>query len=83
MIGIPEVGSLEKVVMSGKVGEGLTITTAEGKPAQLAVVDEEGRVIESGPQVAREAWNVTLATYKNFRMAQGYYRVLTGPPSKP
>jgi len=36
---------------------------------------------EVGPAVAREAWNVTLACYKNFLVGQGHLRVLSGPPS--
>jgi len=47
----------------------------------LAIVDENGNVIEAGPAVAREAWNVTLACYKQFLMGHGHLRVFSAPPA--
>lgn len=80
MIGIPETGKLEAAIISGVGHEGLSVTTADGRPAQLAVIDEHGNIIAAGPAVAKEAWNVTLAVYKNFRKGQGYLRVHSRPP---
>lgn len=79
MIGTIETGMLKTSVMSGFCYEGLTVKTKDGKPARLAIIDENGNVIEDGPEVANEAWNVAIATYKNFLIGKGYIRVHTSP----
>ncbi|MEN7431772.1 hypothetical protein VA599_13510 [Chromobacterium sp. TRC.1.1.SA] len=79
-IGNIKIGSLEKADMSAVIFEGLTVKTAEGKPAQLAIVDVDGNVIEMGNQVAMEAWNVAISSYKNFLIGEGHIRVQTSPP---
>ncbi|MFZ6871129.1 hypothetical protein ACO0LF_03580 [Undibacterium sp. Di27W] len=80
MIGIPKTDTLAQSVISGVCFEGLTITTKDGKPAQLAVIDADGNIVESGAAVAKEAWNVTLAVYKNFLVGQGHLRIFSQPP---
>jgi hypothetical protein len=47
------------------VSDGLTVQ-ANGKPAQLAVIDAEGHVLARGEQVAREAEAVSINAYRNF-----------------
>ncbi|NKJ23768.1 hypothetical protein [Dyella sp. SG609] len=81
MIGIPSTGSLTQAVLTAVCFEGLSAETREGRKATLAIIDENGKVIERGPAVAQEAWNVTLACYKNFLVGQGHLRVFCGPPS--
>lgn len=78
MIGEPEIGSLPGAVLSAVAHEGLTATTPEGKPARLAVLDEDGRVLEVGDAVAREAMAVAIKCYRNFLQGQGYLKVTTG-----
>lgn len=80
MIGTPITNQLPGVAISGVAHEGLSVT-AGGRPARLAVIDENGRVIAAGPEVAREAWNVTLKCYRNFLKGQGHLRVHSGPPA--
>jgi len=81
MIGIPSTGGLTQAVLTAVCFEGLSAETREGQKATFAIIDETGKVIERGPAVAREAWNVTLACYKNFLIGQGHLRVFSGPPS--
>lgn len=81
MIGVPSTGGLASVTLSAVCFEGLSVETREGRKAQLAIIDEDGKVIEAGPAVAREAWNVTLASYKKFLIGEGHLRVFSGPPS--
>lgn len=80
MIGTPPTGGLASVTLSAVCFEGLSVETREGRKATLAIIDEHGQVIEAGAAVAREAWNVTLACYKNFLAGQGHLRVFSGPP---
>lgn len=80
MIGIPSTNSLHSATISGVCHEGLSIKTIDGKQALLAVVDTSGNILESGPVVAREVWNVTLAVYKNFLLGKGHLRIFNSPP---
>lgn len=81
MIGVPSTGGLARVILSAVCFEGLSVETREGRNAQLAIIDENGKVIEAGPAVAREAWNVTLASYRKFLIGEGHLRVFSSPPN--
>ena len=65
--------------ISATISTGFNVTTAAGKPARMAIVDEEGNVIEAGVAVAREAWNVCIAVQKNFWIGQGHLVVHSEP----
>lgn len=81
MIGTPKIGRLRHAVLSGVAHEGLRVTTPDGRPAHLAVIDDDGNVLEAGDEVAREAWAVAIASYRNFLRGRGYLRVHSEPPS--
>ncbi|HEM7897008.1 TPA: hypothetical protein U2L33_001040 [Burkholderia cenocepacia] len=59
--------------------EGLSVSTPTGEAATLAVVDQNGNVIDAGPAVTRAVWDVAIAAYRNFLMGTGHLRVLTKP----
>lgn len=67
----------------GTIHSGLTATTRDGKPARLAIIDEDGNVIDSGIAVAREAWKVALAVHTNFLRGSGHLVVHSTPPGLP
>jgi hypothetical protein len=81
MIGDPKPCLLANSEISAVSFEGLSIKTANGEPATLAILDKDGKIIEMGPTVAREAWNVAIASYKNFLIGTGHIRVHSKPPS--
>lgn len=83
MIGIPKTGGLANASLSAVCFEGLLASTIEGRPASLAIIDEDGKVIEAGPHVAREAWGVMMACWKQFLAGEGHIRVHSGPPDGP
>lgn len=76
---IENAGVLHGSVISAAAFEGLKVQTADGRPATLAVVDEDGKVIESGQQVLDEAWNVTMLAYRMFLKGQGKLHVRASP----
>jgi hypothetical protein len=78
MIGTQPTGAIEGVVISAVAHEGLRVTV-DGKPARLAVIDDDGNVISSGRLVAREAEAVALNSYRNFLQGKGHLRVLGNP----
>ncbi|WP_018991283.1 class II aldolase/adducin head domain-containing protein [Aromatoleum toluclasticum] len=79
MIGTPTTDTLAHTVISGSATTGMTVTTRDGRPARLAVLDEDGNVIEAGDAVAREAWNVAIQCHRNFWQANGHLVVHTSP----
>lgn len=80
MIGIPKTGTLEHGHISANVSSGYKFTTSDGRPARLAIVDDDGNVVEVGDSVAKEAWNVCVAVIKNFKIGQGHIVVHSSPP---
>lgn len=62
--------------------EGLTVKTNNGEPAMLAIIDKNGNVVAAGPSVAEQAWNVAIASYRNFLQGAGYMRVHSKPPGE-
>ncbi|MGH8436909.1 MAG: hypothetical protein ACRERX_21165 [Pseudomonas sp.] len=81
MIGIPKTDTLQHSRISANINTGYQVTTADGRPARLAIIDADGNVIESGDAVAKEAWNVCIAVQKNFWIGQGHLVVHSAPPS--
>ena len=83
MIGEPSTGRLQHVAITGRSFDGLKIATSDGRPAQLAVLDEHGNVIEIGPEVAAEVWAITILAYRQFLRGEGHLTVHSAPPAKP
>jgi hypothetical protein len=54
---------LQHATISAVIHEGLSVES-DGKRCRLAIIDEAGNIIEAGDQVAREAFNVSIASYK-------------------
>lgn len=75
--------TLQHAQLTGAIYNGLTATTRDGKPARLAIIDEAGTIIEAGPAVAREAWNVVLQIHRNYLQGQGHLIVHSTPPGLP
>lgn len=81
MIGTQPTGAITGVVISAVSHEGLRVTV-DGKPARLAVVTDDGRVIAAGDQVAREAEAVSVNSYRQLLQGKGFLRVLSKPLEK-
>lgn len=61
---------------------GLSVMTPEGMPATLAVIDQDGKVIDAGPSVTRAVWDVAIRSYRNFLSDKGILRVRTISPDQ-
>ena len=75
MIGQQQTGRLPGVVISAVTHEGLRVTI-DGRPAQLAIVADDGTVVASGDQVAREALSVAVNCYRQTLQGRGHLRVV-------
>lgn len=80
MRGFPDPGTLERCAISANISTGFRVTTVDGRPARLAVIDDAGNIIEAGDAVAKVAWNVCITTQENFWEGQGHLIVHAGPP---
>ena len=78
MIGTQPIGALGSVIISAVSHEGLSVTV-DGKPARLAIITDDGRVIAAGDQVAREAEAVAVNNYRSFLQGKGFLRTLGQP----
>lgn len=77
MIGDQPTGTIPGVVITAVIHEGLTVL-ADGKPARLAIIDDDGNILAAGDDVAREAEAVAVNSYRNFLKGQGHLRVYKG-----
>jgi hypothetical protein len=78
MIGEQPTGTLPGIIVSAVIYEGLKIEI-DGKPAHLAVVDEHGKVMAMGQDVADEVEAVAINCYRAFLKGEGHLRVLSKP----
>ncbi|MCI5070139.1 hypothetical protein [Acidovorax sp.] len=76
MIGTQPTGTLPGIVICATSHEGLKVSV-DGKPARLAIVDEGGRVLAAGEDVAREAEAVALNNFRNALMGKGFLRSIS------
>lgn len=70
---------LKRSIVSARAWDRYTFQTKRGLPATLAIVDEEGNVLDSGPEVAREIWDVAILAYRRYLRGEGYLRVISSP----
>ena len=80
--GQPKTGTLANSIMSARCFEPFAVTTRDGRPARIAIIDDQGNIIDAGDAVAKEAWNVMVAVYKNYLVGQGHVRVFGGENAK-
>jgi hypothetical protein len=71
--------ALSHSVITAVAWQGYTVTTEDGRPATLAVVDEAGCVVESGPEVIKAAWEVAVMSYRRFLIGEGALRIYSKP----
>jgi hypothetical protein len=71
-------GALPGIIISAERYEGLTVTI-NGRPGRLAIVDEAGTVVASGEQVASEAEEVAVNSYRNYLECVAWNRALSKP----
>lgn len=74
LVNLDDIPAFDSVDLSANC-TGIQARTKAGQPARLAIVDESGRVLESGADVARAAWLLMLLARRNFLEGNGHVRV--------
>jgi hypothetical protein len=78
MLGTTPTGTIPGAIISAVAHEGLTVTV-NGRPARLAIINEDGQIVASGPEVAREAKAVANTALQNMWKGKGWLRELSQP----
>ncbi|MBR8234208.1 MULTISPECIES: hypothetical protein [unclassified Burkholderia] len=60
----------------------LSVVVPEGNLATLAVVDQNGKIVEAGPSMMRAVWDIAISAYRNFLIGNGHLRVLSKPTQR-
>lgn len=68
--------------LKATVSTGFTVSSADGKPARMAIVDEHGNILAAGEDVSWAAWRVCVEVQENFWEGQGHLVVHSGPPGQ-
>lgn len=55
------------------------ITTPDGRPARLAIIDDAGNVVAAGDDVTRDCWLVAIEAQENLWKGMGHLKVTTKP----
>lgn len=71
--------SSRQLTISAVVFEGVSVTDAMGRPASLAVIDQAGVVVATGPAVAQAVWDASVEAYRNHLIGKGHLRALKRP----
>lgn len=82
MIGEQETGLITTAIISKVAHEDLSITTLDGKPARLAILDDAGNILAEGTAVAQEVHNVTINAFRTYARGQGFLRTFNVPPAQ-
>ncbi len=75
-------GKLEYAVVTARMWDGFTVTTADGDPAVFAILDEAGRVVESGPYLARHLWEIAVLSYRCYLIREKALKVWSEPSGR-
>ncbi|MGF6792724.1 hypothetical protein [Paraburkholderia sp. 35.1] len=70
---------LKHSTVTALMWERFTITGKDGKPATLAIIDERGDVLDAGPDVAKELWELAILAYRQFLTGEKLLRIYSTP----
>lgn len=70
--------TLQHAIVQGVAHEGITVHTRDGRRARLAVIDDEGNVLEAGRNVERVVFAASREVIYNLWRGQGHMRIFYG-----
>jgi len=77
MTGERPTGSIPGVVISAVITEGLRISV-DGRPARLAIISDDGQIVDDSPRVAQEVESAAINSYRSFQRGAGHLVVRAG-----
>lgn len=73
---------MSDVIVRAKVDEGITVTSPEGRPLNLAVIDDDGRILQSGVSVTKAVFSAAVSAYDAFWQGNGHMTTILRLESK-
>lgn len=74
---------LANAIISATSSSGFIATTRDGKPLRMALVDDDGNIVEVGNDVRWAAWSVCSIAIHNLWECQGHLVIHSSPPGDP
>lgn len=74
--------TLEAGHIEATASTGFIVKTRDGAPARLAIIDEQGNVIEAGKDVELAAWKICWRAHDKFWEGEGHLVIHTEAPGK-
>lgn len=74
------IDTLKNAIVQGVAHEGITVHTRDGRRAQLAILDDDGNILEVGREVERVVFQASREVIYNLWKGQGHMRVFYGEP---
>ncbi|MBN3756033.1 hypothetical protein G3N95_24035 [Paraburkholderia sp. Tr-20389] len=76
----PESGPILKhSIVSARAWDRYVFMDERGQPATLAIIDRDGNVLDSGPEVAREIWNIAILAYRRYLKGETFRTIISSP----
>lgn len=69
----------QNFTVQGVAHEGITVHTSDGRRARLAVIDDDGNILDVGRAVERAVFIASREVIYNLWKAQGHMRVFFPP----
>ncbi|WP_202905070.1 hypothetical protein [Paraburkholderia mimosarum] len=70
---------LKHSTVTALMWERYTITGEDGRPATLAIIDPDGKILDAGPEVADEFWELAILAYRQYLIGEGLLRIYSTP----
>lgn len=74
---------LQNAIISANASSGFIATTRDGKPLRMALVDDDGNIVEAGNDVRWAAWSICSTALHNLWECQGHLVIHSSPPGDP
>ncbi|MGF6978992.1 hypothetical protein QFZ94_007507 [Paraburkholderia sp. JPY465] len=76
----PESGPILKhSIVSARAWDRYAFLTERGEPATLAIIDKDGNILDSGPEVAREIWDIAILAYRRYLKGEPFRTIISSP----
>lgn len=74
---------MPNAIISANASSGFVATSRDGKPLRMALVDDEGNIVEAGELVRWAAWHICTEALENLWQCKGWLVIHSSPPGDP
>lgn len=70
---------LKHSIVSARAWDRYAFMDERGEPATLAIIDSDGKVLDSGPEVAREIWDIAILACRRYLKGETFRTIISSP----